>query len=69
MSEEILLTFEWDGKTVHKQTTGFTGSDCVSKTKFIEDALGATEGERRKTSEYYETKEEENEVERMHNRS
>jgi len=66
---EILLTFEWDGKTVHKQTKGFKGSDCVSKTKFIEDALGAPVGERKKTSEYYETEKEGGEAEKVRNRS
>jgi Protein of unknown function (DUF2997). len=64
---EIILTFELDGKTVHKQTKGFTGSDCVSKTKFIEEALGTTVGERRKTSEYYETEKED--AQRVQNRS
>jgi predicted SpoU family rRNA methylase len=64
---ELILTFENDGKTVHKQTKGFKGSDCVSKTKFIEEALGVMVGERKKTSEYYET--EHGESERLHNRS
>jgi hypothetical protein len=64
---ELILTFEMDGKTVHKQTKGFSGSDCVSKTKFVEDALGAPVGERKKTSDYYES--ERNDTERVHNRN
>lgn len=50
---EIILTFELDGKTIHKETKGFTGSNCVSKSKFIEDALGKTKNRMFK-SEYYE---------------
>jgi len=53
---EIILTFEWDGKTVLKETKGFTGSQCVSKTKFLEDDLGKPVN-RRKKIEYYENKE------------
>lgn len=49
---EIILTFEWDGKTVNKETKGFTGNDCVKKTKFLEDALG-TAGTRKLKAEYY----------------
>jgi len=51
---EIILTFELDGKTVHKETKGFTGSNCVSKSKFIEDALGGKTKNRMFKSEYYE---------------
>lgn len=50
---EMILTFEWDGKTVHKETKGFTGKDCISKTKRFEDALG-NPGERKLKSEFYE---------------
>jgi len=50
---EVILTFEWDGKTVHKETKGFTGNDCVTKTKFIEEALG-TASDRKLKAEYYE---------------
>ena len=49
---ELILTFDWDGKTVHKETKGFTGKECVSKTKFIEEALG-TVGDKKFKSEYY----------------
>jgi hypothetical protein len=51
---KIILTFENDGKTVHKKTVGFIGTDCVKMTKFIEDALGGIDGERQYTTEYYE---------------
>ena len=54
MARKIELIFEWDGKTVHKNTEGFTGSDCIDETEFIEKALGKT-GKRKLTSEYYET--------------
>lgn len=50
---EMTLTFEWDGKTVHKETKGFQGTDCVTKTKFIEEALGSG-GKRKYKTEYYE---------------
>jgi hypothetical protein len=52
---ELVLTFDWDGKTVHKETKGFVGSTCVSKTKFIEDALGFA-NDRKFKMEYYEEK-------------
>jgi len=58
---EIELTFELDGKTVHKKTKGFTGQDCVEKSKFIEDALGKPGGEKVFTGEYYEEQTEEHE--------
>jgi Protein of unknown function (DUF2997) len=34
------------------QTKGFAGSDCQQASKFIEDALGITTGER-KTAEFH----------------
>jgi len=34
------------------QTRGFAGSDCLSASKFLEDALGVVTSER-KTSEFY----------------
>lgn len=49
---QLTLTFEWDGVTVHKETKGFKGGDCIKKTKFIEDALG-TAGDRKLKAEYY----------------
>jgi len=49
---EIVLTFEWDGKTVHKETSGFTGKSCVDKTKQIEEALNGQNLKRKFKSEY-----------------
>ena len=60
---EIILTFEWDGETVHKETKGFVGNTCVSSTKFLEEALGNTENRRYK-AEYYESKEKDREKEK-----
>ena len=37
---EIVLTFEWDGETVHKETSGYTGNACVQKTAWVENSLG-----------------------------
>jgi len=56
--KEMILTFEWDGKTVHKETKGFaegTGPSCVEATKFMDDALGGKVKNRRFKSEYYNT--------------
>lgn len=50
---ETILTFEWDGETVHKETKGFTGKTCVEKTKFLEESLGKAK-DRKFKSEYYE---------------
>jgi hypothetical protein len=49
---EVILTFKFDG-TVKKETKGFVGTDCVDKTKFIEEALGVADKRQYKT-EYYE---------------
>ncbi len=51
----LTLTFEWDGKTVRKETTGFVGKECVDKTKFIEDALGKPQKRKMKADYYEET--------------
>jgi hypothetical protein len=51
MAKTIKLTFLPDG-SVKKETAGFSGKECISKTKFVEDALG-TPGERRFKDEYY----------------
>ena len=55
---EIILTFEWDGKTIHKETKGFTGKQCVDKSKYLEDSLGGA-GERKYKVEYYARQQEE----------
>jgi|GEM_PF-2697863 len=54
MAKTIKLTFLPDG-SVKKETSGFAGKDCISKTKFIEDALGGVPGERKFKDEYYDT--------------
>ena len=35
------------------QTKGYAGSDCLQASRFLEEALGLTSGER-KTAEFYE---------------
>ena len=50
---ELKLTFEWDGVTVHKETTGFTGKDCESVTDFIEKALGGRDMKRTRKETYF----------------
>jgi hypothetical protein len=55
--ERILtLVFENDGKTVHKETSGFVGKDCEAVTDFIEKALNASDIERTRKHEYFEEK-------------
>lgn len=51
----LILTFENDGKTVHKETSGFVGKDCEDVTAFIENALGTVTEHTRKR-EYYDEK-------------
>lgn len=50
--KEIKLTFENDGKTVHKEVNGFEGQGCISETDFIEAALG-TAGETKFKNDFY----------------
>jgi len=61
---EIELTFEFDGKTVHKEAKGFTGKSCTEKTGFIDDALGKPR-EHIYKSEYYEEENENEEQDRI----
>lgn len=49
---EITMTFEWDGKTVHKDVKGAKGKGCIKATKFLEEDLG-TAGERHLKAEFY----------------
>ena len=49
---EVILTFEWDGKTVNKEAIGFDGKTCTEQTDFIEKALGAGNQKRRFKPEY-----------------
>lgn len=48
---ELILTFNWNG-TVEKETKNFEGKSCTEVTKFIEEALGATDENRRFKPEY-----------------
>lgn len=41
--KSITLTFENDGKTVHKMVDGFEGKSCATATDFIEKTLGSVE--------------------------
>ena len=50
---QLKLTFEWDGATVHKETSGFTGKDCESVTDFIEKALGGEDLKRTRKESFY----------------
>ena len=49
---EVILTFEWDGKTVSKEAVGFKGKSCTEKTDFIEKALSAQNQKKRFKPEY-----------------
>jgi hypothetical protein len=59
---ELILTFKFDG-TVKKETKDFTGSDCIRKTKFIDEALGKVT-KRTLKSEYYDSEQTETNTER-----
>jgi len=52
MAKEISVTFDWDGKGVHKETFGFEGKACTEETKFIEDALKGQKQKRKFKAEY-----------------
>ena len=60
---ELIMTFKFDG-TVKKETKGFTGSDCITKTKFIDEALGKVT-KRTLKSEYYDSEQSETNTERL----
>lgn len=49
---EMILTFDWDGKTVHKETKNFEGKSCTEDTAFIEKALGGHDMKRKFKDEY-----------------
>jgi len=51
----LIMDFEWDGKTVHKETTGFTGKQCTELTSFIEESLKATKQKKTFKPEYVKT--------------
>ena len=50
---EVLLTFEWDGKTVHKEAIGFEGKACAIETAFLEEAFAATDENKTFKREYH----------------
>ena len=47
---ELILTFD-EGKVI-KETIGFEGTDCVTETAFIMEALGAKGNKRTLKAEY-----------------
>lgn len=49
---EIIMTFDWDGKTVSKEAIGFEGKLCTEQTDFLEKALGAVNQKKRFKPEY-----------------
>jgi hypothetical protein len=57
-SREIVVTFDWDGKGVHKETFGFEGKACTEETKFVEDALKGSNLKRKFKAEYLRSKRE-----------
>ena len=54
--QDIEIVISPDGK-VSFTVKGVKGPDCLSETKFLEDALGGEVLDRQKTSEYYEQSE------------
>ncbi len=53
MPRVIEVTVSPQGETTI-QTKGYSGTDCLKATKFLEQALGVTIGDR-KTTEYHQT--------------
>jgi Protein of unknown function (DUF2997) len=53
MSRVIEVTISPTGETT-VQTKGYTGGDCVSASRFVEEALGVVASER-KTAEFFES--------------
>jgi hypothetical protein len=54
--QDIEIVIAPDGK-VSFTIKGVKGPDCLSETKFLEDALGGEVLDRQKTGEYYEQSE------------
>jgi len=50
--KEIIMTFDWDGKGVHKETFGFDGKACTEETAFVEEALKGRNQKRKFKAEY-----------------
>jgi len=57
-SREIVVTFDWDGKGVHKETFGFVGKACTEETAFVEAALKGSKSKRKFKAEYLHRKQE-----------
>ena len=55
-TREVVVTFDWDGKGVHKETFGFVGKACTDETKFVEEALKGSTQKRRFKAEYLNAK-------------
>jgi hypothetical protein len=51
-TKEVKLVFDRKTGKVRKEVNGFTSTECVSKTKFIDDAIGTVEKTEYKT-EYH----------------
>jgi len=49
----LIMVFEWDGKTVHKETKNFEGKNCVNATDFIDKALSASDKQTTFKPEYH----------------
>jgi hypothetical protein len=52
MSKQIVVTIGLDG-TVEVAAEGFKGKGCEAATKFVEDALGMSDGKRKRKPEYF----------------
>ena len=52
MKKEIIVTVDLEGK-VEVSAEGYKGKGCTEATKFIEDALGISDGKRTKKPEWY----------------
>lgn len=52
MPKEIIIEIGEDGN-IELRAEGYKGKGCEEATKFIEEALGLTDGSRKKLPEYY----------------
>jgi hypothetical protein len=43
----LTMVFEFDGKTIHKETSGFEGKLCTEQTDFLDKALSQGKEEKR----------------------
>ena len=49
---KVVVTFDWDGKGIHKETFGFEGKACTEETAFLEEALRGRNQKRKFKAEY-----------------